>query len=1732
METDPRGEAGEAEAHPGVLNIMCWNINCLTPTVRNMELRHKSFRGFMDHLQLDIACFQEVKLPAARITRELACVEGFQSFWASSTSKPGYSGVTTWCRTATAAPRDAAVDCLGGDERPELDTEGRFVLTDHGAFVLLNVYVPNAGDRPERARLPYKLAFLRALRTKMDELTALGRQVVLVGDLNIAAERRDVHPTLDFDSMYDKQELAELSGLIAAYPDVWRHLHPDTEGSYTVWDERTSARAFNTGLRIDYVLVSPGLLPYVQSCEILTAAAIPPKWSDHAAILLTLRVQRAVEPESASEQALPRPLPSVAAMVEKGEEEMRQLRPQLLQTAPETAVLEGGVDTRAAIQEMPGTVGNSSGNGGAASGSSGDGFAVVSSCCIGATGPDVRGDAAPAVEPPPHLFLPPPATAPCTLWRDLEARFVDKNQKTIRDIFSRRPQLVVPAAGRKAIATSPGATSAPTSVALAGPCGPQPSTTAVLPSPVWSLVKGNSTAAYAAGAVSCHTDAAVATGSNRKRAAVAAADVEGEATQTPRPAPALRTALAVTRGPNAAVASDTTVSCGLDASSAQLQQGLPDEVGERHASKAELVPKCDAAADTDMDMATCAKGNGGVGGEHRSAGGASGQEGVHVWPSGTLTEGLRVHVPTQQDASCAGPAGEALQPGDCGRGEGGHGGAAEGAEAQEATASLATNRVSSLPAPRPQQPSRQVVDGYTDSISGFRVSKPVIGSLVLRERLTDDCVYIGLKDISPSRELAGRWATMAVLVSKVQATGRDGSPYCRWGLSDLAGKQVSLFLWRKAASEHYKESEGSVLLLWSPQVRRDEGGGAGGGGGGAGYSLHIDKPEMLQRPGMSADFGLCRGTRKDGQRCTMPINKSTCEYCPYHAQAALRALSSNRSDMAGANLLQRQLLPQARAAQKQLTALTGKPFAGINSLIARPPPSRMLPGAASGAAAAAAAGTGAYGVRTDTEGDVAASGGVVGGKRSYGAQLLANLQERQAAGEEGAPSGPAAKRHRSGSSEAWDGIKSITTPVSAVKARAIAAARAAGQLDRAQSSGAAAVQHTPPAAVPAPPAGTGGRRQPNLSAPRISMPPPLPAHLAVLLKPPATDASAVDKAPEAAVQAGTATRRASSTAGGQELIPRRQRRSSAGAAGRDGSSSSGEAVATEGPGMRSSGHEGAGGGGDVDEGHDDLLVIELEEDEIEEDLGDADFSEPQDAAGTGRERVRAAGTSGAECGGCTRGSSRGSGPEPRARSGSTGCEGCEEDIELMDGEEEGLSSAVEGKEQQQQPRRSACQDAAGPPQRGVFPDAQPGPSGKEACGLGRDADAAKAEGCGLDELLELFPELQDEVEEPLGTGAVGAVSAQQQNCREHVLEGTVNGHTQPPPSTRQQTSATGKPAGTSGPTAAGEAPGAAGGTGAVRAAGTGTPAAAATGLLPRVAGLSTAPAARAAEARKQQAAATKARDEKLKSLGLKTPAATATPVAAAAAPTRPLGAANASGGARPQASGAAAAAALAAAKGLPMPRAGARGTPGGAQRSALAGAAAAATAAAAPLSAMAAAFGGLVKPLPEAAVESRYSELSEEAAGEAVLSMLEGLEARDALVKQLDSISHLKLTAWHCRECNRLSEFLDKQCRADGHTLSKTTTLKRFWTCDHCNARITTLGVRFPANRCNRCNNPSLEFTACTMYRGPRELKPAGMAAAAGLASKDNLFATIDQHPEIGRRTFRYGFHISVIWRV
>ena len=111
--------------------------------------------------------------------------------------------------------------------------------------MLVNVYVPNAGDPPERARLPTKLAFLRKLKTKLETFRDQERQVLLVGDFNIALSKNDMHSCFWQEEIYTKEEIDTFQEILDDHIDVWRSLHPHETNTFTVFNERKSYRDSN-----------------------------------------------------------------------------------------------------------------------------------------------------------------------------------------------------------------------------------------------------------------------------------------------------------------------------------------------------------------------------------------------------------------------------------------------------------------------------------------------------------------------------------------------------------------------------------------------------------------------------------------------------------------------------------------------------------------------------------------------------------------------------------------------------------------------------------------------------------------------------------------------------------------------------------------------------------------------------------------------------------------------------------------------------------------------------------------------------------------------------------------------------------------------------------------------------------------------------------------------------------------------------------------------------------------------------------------------------------------------------------------------------------------------------------------------------------------------------------------------------------------------------------------------
>jgi len=75
------------------------------------------------------------------------------------------------------------------DDALHLDSEGRAIVLDFGAFVLIGTYCPAARDEAER--VDFRETFHKTVMDRITNLTDMGRKVVWCGDLNVAPEPID-----------------------------------------------------------------------------------------------------------------------------------------------------------------------------------------------------------------------------------------------------------------------------------------------------------------------------------------------------------------------------------------------------------------------------------------------------------------------------------------------------------------------------------------------------------------------------------------------------------------------------------------------------------------------------------------------------------------------------------------------------------------------------------------------------------------------------------------------------------------------------------------------------------------------------------------------------------------------------------------------------------------------------------------------------------------------------------------------------------------------------------------------------------------------------------------------------------------------------------------------------------------------------------------------------------------------------------------------------------------------------------------------------------------------------------------------------------------------------------------------------------------------------------------------------------------------------------------------------
>ncbi len=257
----------------GRMRIATWNVN-------SVRARLPRLLPWLAERKPDVLCMQETKVvdedfPRAEIEALGYRVETF--------GQKTYNGVAI----ASLAPPMAVSRGLPGDPP---DAQRRVIEATVGGIRVVNLYVPNGMDVGTEA-YAFKLEWFRRLRAHLSAAYSPSQDLVVLGDMNVAPEDRDVHDPegLRGQILLSEPERAALRDVMAfGLSDVLRQ-QTEEAGLYTWWDYRAAMFRRGLGLRIDLVLATAPLAARCVSVEIDKTARAGEKPSDHAPVIAEFR---------------------------------------------------------------------------------------------------------------------------------------------------------------------------------------------------------------------------------------------------------------------------------------------------------------------------------------------------------------------------------------------------------------------------------------------------------------------------------------------------------------------------------------------------------------------------------------------------------------------------------------------------------------------------------------------------------------------------------------------------------------------------------------------------------------------------------------------------------------------------------------------------------------------------------------------------------------------------------------------------------------------------------------------------------------------------------------------------------------------------------------------------------------------------------------------------------------------------------------------------------------------------------------------------------------------------------------------------------------------------------------------------------------------------------------------------------------------------------------------------
>lgn len=258
------------------MKIATFNIN-------GIKARAQALCDWLDSAQPDVALLQEIKSVDEGFPRELFEDRGYN---VETHGQKGFNGVAILSKL----PLEDVTRGLPGDDA---DDQARYIeatVTGETQSVrLCGLYLPNGNPVPG-PKYDYKLAWMKRLLARAEELIASEQPFLMAGDYNVIPQAEDAArpEAWENDALYLPETRAAFRRLLHLGLTEAFRARNQSPGQYSFWDYQAGAWQRNDGIRIDHLLLSPACADMTTDCRIDAEIRGYDKPSDHVPVWIEL----------------------------------------------------------------------------------------------------------------------------------------------------------------------------------------------------------------------------------------------------------------------------------------------------------------------------------------------------------------------------------------------------------------------------------------------------------------------------------------------------------------------------------------------------------------------------------------------------------------------------------------------------------------------------------------------------------------------------------------------------------------------------------------------------------------------------------------------------------------------------------------------------------------------------------------------------------------------------------------------------------------------------------------------------------------------------------------------------------------------------------------------------------------------------------------------------------------------------------------------------------------------------------------------------------------------------------------------------------------------------------------------------------------------------------------------------------------------------------------------------